>query len=94
MGMDWNKFHGELDALIDASGTRTDKNLAGKISTITRLTDEDVKELFPNPADVKKLAALMEIVKRSGDKNEKVKQIVANAGEYGGVIYTLLGKLA
>jgi len=94
MGMDWNEFHDELDALIDASGTRTDKKVAGKIAAITRLTDHEIKELFPVPADAKKLAALMEIVKRSGDRNDKINRIVANAGEYGGVILTLLGKLA
>lgn len=92
MAIKWDKFKGELDQIIDDAGEKTDKSLAGKISTITRMTDDEVKKLFPTPADVKKLAELMEIVKRSGDKNKKINQIVNNAEEFGEVIYTLLKK--
>jgi hypothetical protein len=94
MTIDWDKFQGELDGLIDEAGDKTDKKLAGKISTITRMTDEEVKKLFPDPADVKKLAKLMEIVKRAGGRNDKINKIVANAEEFGGIILTLLGKFA
>lgn len=94
MAIDWGKFQGELDQLIDEAGEKTDKRLAGKISTVTRMTDEEVKKLFPDPADVKRLAELMEIVKRSGDRNEKINKIVSNAEEFGGIILTLLGKFA
>ena len=92
MAIDWDKFQGELDGLIDEAGEKTDRKLAGKISTITRMTDDEVKKLFPDPADVKKLAELMEIVKRAGDRNDKVNKIVGNAEEFGGIILTLLGK--
>jgi hypothetical protein len=92
MAIDWDKFQGELDGLIDEAGEKTDRKLAGKISTITRMTDDEVKKLFPDPADVKKLAELMEIVKRAGDRNDKVNKIVSNAEEFGGIILTLLGK--
>lgn len=94
MAIDWAKFQGELDQLIDEAGDKTDKKLAGKISTITRMTDEEVKKLFPDPADVKKLAELMEIVKRAGDRNDKINKIIANAEGFGGIILTLLGKFA
>lgn len=92
MPIDWDKFQGELDGLIDEAGDKTDEKLAGKISAITRLTDEEVKRLFPDPADVKKLAELMEIVKREGDRNHKINQIVTNAEEFGGIILTLMSK--
>jgi hypothetical protein len=92
MAIDWDKFQGELDGLIDEAGEKTDRKLAGKISTITRMTDDEVKKLFPDPGDVKKLAELMEIVKRAGDRNDKVNKIVSNAEEFGGIILTLLGK--
>lgn len=94
MAIDWDKFQGELDRMIDAAGERTDRQLAGKISAITRLTDEEVRRLFPDPEDVRRLAELMEIVKRAGDRNEKINRIVANAEHFGGVILTLLAKLA
>jgi hypothetical protein len=92
MAIDWDRFQGELDGLIDEAGEKTDRKLAGKISAITRMTDDEVKKLFPDPADVKKLAELMEIVKRAGDRNDKVNKIVSNAEEFGGIILTLLGK--
>lgn len=92
MAIDWDRFQDELDGLIDEAGEKTDRKLAGKISTITRMTDDEVKKLFPDPADVKKLAELMEIVKRAGDRNDKVNKIVGNAEEFGGIILTLLGK--
>jgi hypothetical protein len=92
MAIDWDIFQGELDELVDAAGDKTDKKLAGKISTITRMTDEEVKKLFPDPVDVKKLAELMEIVKRAGDRNDKINKIVSNSEEFGGIILTLLGK--
>jgi hypothetical protein len=94
MAINWESFQGELDSLIDEAGDRTDKKLANKISSITRLTDDEVKKLFPDSADIKKLAELMEIVKRAGDKNEKITDIVTNAETFGGIILTLLAKFA
>ena len=94
MAIDWDKFQDELDGLIEEAGDRTDKKLAGKMSSITRMTDDEVKKLFPDPADVKKLAELMEIVKRAGERNEKINKIVSNAEEFAGIILTLLGKFA
>jgi hypothetical protein len=94
VAIDWEKFQGDLDRLIDEAGERTDRQLAGKISAVTRLTDEEVRRLFPDPADVKRLAELMEIVKRAGDRNEKIGRIVENAEAFGGIILTLLSKFA
>jgi hypothetical protein len=94
MTIDWDKFQDDIDNLVEEAGDRTDIKLAGKISTITRMTDQEVKKLFPDPADVKKLAELMEIVRRAGDRNEKINKIVINAKEFGGIILTLLGKFA
>jgi hypothetical protein len=94
MAINWDKFQSNLDQAIAEAGDRTDAKLAGKISGITRLTDEEIKRLFPDPADVKKLARLMEIVKRAGDRNEKINQIVENAEDVGGIILTLLSKFA
>lgn len=94
MAIDWDKFQSELDVLVNHAADRTDKKLAGKISSITRLTDEEVKKMFPDPADVKKLGALMEIVKRAGDQNDKINKIVTNAEDFAGIILTLLSKFA
>lgn len=92
MVIDWDKFREELDQVIDEAGDRTDNKLAGKISAITRLSDDEVEDLFPDPAEVKKLAELMAIIKRSGDQNDKINKIVGNAEEFGGIILKLLTK--
>lgn len=94
MAIDWKKFQEKVDLAVENAGERTDANLASQISSVTRLTDEEIKKLFPDPADVKRLAALMEIVKKAGDQNEKVNRIVANIDDFAGIVLTLLGKLA
>ena len=92
MPIDWDKFQSELDDSIEAAGEKTDRKLAGQIASITRLTEEDVQRLFPDPADVKKIAALMEIVKGSTAQNEKINAIVSNIKDFAGVAVTLLAK--
>ena len=94
MPINWDKFHDDLDDAVEAAGSRTDAALASKISSITRLTDDEVKRLFPDPADVKRLAELMQIVKQAGDRNEKVSQIVDKAEEFAGIMLTLLQRFA
>jgi hypothetical protein len=94
MPINWEKFQCDLDRAIEEAGERTDMKLAGRISSITRLTDDEVKKLFPDPADVKKLGELMAIVKGTGDRNKKINHMVKNAEEFAGVILTLLAKFA
>jgi hypothetical protein len=93
MSRDWKKFQNELNQMFNEAGDKTDKRLAHKISSITRLTEVEVKQLFPDPGDVKHLGELIAIVKRVGDKNEKINTIVSNAEKFGGIILTLLDKL-
>ena len=94
MPIDWDIFDNEIDGIIEASADKTDTQLASKISSITRMTDDEVSKLFPKPADVKKLVELMKIVKASDDRNVKINKIVTNAEEFGGVVLTLLSKFA
>ena len=94
MPIDWDEFESEIDEIIETSSTSTDERLASKISSITRMTDEEVQELFPEPADVKKLAKLMKIVQSADDRNAKVNNIISKAEEFSGIILTLLAKFA
>ena len=82
MPVNWEEFDSEIDSIIDKSAAETDDRLASRISSITRMTDDEVKELFPNSADVKKLTELMKIVKSSEDRNNKINRIVSNAEEF------------
>jgi len=92
MPIDWEKFDRELPSIIEDSAEKTDQRLASRISSITRMTDDEVQELFPEPADVKKLSNLMRIVKSAEERNTKINNIVSNAEEFAGVILTLLTK--
>ena len=92
MPVDWEQYESDLDSIIDSAEQRTDERLASKISSVTRMTDNEVKELFPETADAKKLVELMKIVKSADKRNTKIKNIVANAEGFTGVILTLLEK--
>jgi len=94
MPINWDEFDNEIDNIIAESADETDQKLASKISSITRMTDDEVKELFPDAADVKKLAELMKVVKSSENRNNKINKIVDNAEEFGGIVLTLLSKFA
>ena len=94
MPINWDKFQASLDENIERAGEKTDQELANQVSGITRLTDEEIKKMFPDPADVKKLAELMQIVKQASDRNDKINNIVSNAEKYGGIILNLLSKFA
>ena len=92
MPINWDDFDKQLDGAIANAGTATDDALASSISSLTRMTDAEVKELFPNPSDVKKLASLMKTVKSAQSHNEKINQIVQNAEQFGGIILKLLNR--
>ena len=92
MPIDWEEFDSTVNSAIKNSAEKTDQQLASRISSITRMTDDEVQELFPKPADVKKLWELMRIVKSADEQNTKINNIVSNAEEFAGVILTLLTK--
>lgn len=94
MAIDWDKFDQAADKAIEEAGKRTDAKLASVVSSVTRLTDDEIQELFPEPADVDKLRELMKVVKSAGDRNDKINSIVENSEKFAGVIVTLLSKLA
>ena len=92
MPMNWDDFGKDLDNATENAADKTDDELASKISSLTRMTDEEIKELFPAPAEVKNLTELMRIVKSAEERNNKINQIVSNAEKFGGTVLTLLDK--
>lgn len=94
MPIDWDEFESNLNDTIDNATDRTDTKLASRISSITRMTDDEIEELFPKPADVKKLVKLMKIVKSAGDRNNKINKIISNVEELAGTVLTVLEKFA
>ncbi|MBN1840733.1 MAG: hypothetical protein JW883_00415 [Deltaproteobacteria bacterium] len=94
MAINWDNFEKGLDDEIKAAGSRTDERLASRISSLTRLTDEEVVELFPEPADLEQLKDLMRIVKSAEGQNVKVTKIVENIESFAGIVVKLLDKLS
>lgn len=92
MTIDWDKFGEEVDVIAKQSAAQTDEKLASKISSVTRLTDAEIMELFPKPADAQKLVELMRVVQSAEASNVKINRIAANMESFGGIIVTLLGK--
>jgi hypothetical protein len=90
MPIDW----GAIDAAIEDAGKKTDDLLAARISSVTRLTDDEIKSLFPTPADVERLAELMKIVRASTAEREKINLLVSNIDSLAGPAIKLLAKFA
>ena len=94
MPIDWNRFDKDLDRIIEQGARETDRELAEKAASLTRMTAEEIQELLPSPADVKKLSELMKIVRSAKERTEKANEIAANAEKFAGIILTLLTRLA
>ena len=93
MAIDWDQFDIDVDQAAGRSADATDEILASKVSSLTSMTDTEVKELLPQPADVKALGKLLKVVQSATDRNTKINQIVNNAEEFAGVVLALTKKL-
>jgi hypothetical protein len=89
MPIDWS----DVDDAIKDAAKKTDDELAAKVSSLTRFTDEEIKKLFPKPADVARLSELMQIVQASTSEQEKVNRLAKNIQSLGGTVLTLLKAL-
>ena len=89
-GIDWQA----IEAEIEEASTETDTALASQISSMSRLTDAEVEELFPDPSDKKELARLMQIVNSAADDNEKRAQLIGDVSQVAGAVLKLVAKFA
>ena len=94
MAVDWEKFRSEVNDIVDEAADKIDEQLAGRISSVTSLTDDEIQEICPESSDKKKLADLMAIVKSADEENEKIDRIMTGAKEFGTIVLSLLGKFA
>lgn len=92
MSIKWDELDGALNDAIKNAATKTDATLSGEITKLTRMTDAEVKALFPTPADVQKLADLLKIVKGAQARNDKVQHLTDSIESLGGTVVTLLEK--
>ncbi len=93
MAIDWDQFDIDVDQAAERSADATDEILASKVSSLTSMTDTEVKELLPRSADVKVLGKLLKIVQSAENRNTKINQIISNAEAFSGVVLALTKKL-
>ncbi|MDN3378711.1 MULTISPECIES: hypothetical protein [unclassified Pseudoalteromonas] len=93
MSINWEELEKNIDVAIQAGTDSTNKKLYSKISSVTRLTDEEISEMLPDEADVKKLSKLMTIIKSAENDNIKVKKLADNVQELGSIAIKLIDKL-
>jgi hypothetical protein len=94
MPINWDEVETDVDEALEGAVKKTNDKLAGQISSLTTLTDAEVKRLFPTPADVGRLVELMQIVKSADQRNQKVNRLVKNIEKLGGTVVTLLERFA
>ena len=90
MAIDWEKFESEVEDILDGADKRTDEMIKEKALSWLPLTEEDVQDLIPEPADTKLLAELMKIVTSAESDNEKINRIFDNSKRLGKVVLKLL----
>ena len=93
MALDWDEINKTISEAAEGAAARTDSRLASRISSLTRMTQQEVLELFPAEADAKRLAELMSIVDSSKTHNEKITAFLSDAEKFAGVVLTLLAKV-
>ena len=68
----------------------TNANLAGEISSLTRLSEEDIQRLLPRKVDKERFGTLMAIVADSTSNNAKVAALKDNLDDVGQVLMRIL----
>ena len=88
----WDELEQRIGGLVDQAADDTDEELATEMSSITRLTNEEIKELFPRPSDAQKLFELIRLVNEDTEKNEKINNLVANSEKFADILITLVSR--
>lgn len=68
----------------------TNQALAEEISSLTRLSEQDIERLLPRKADKERFGTLMAIVTGATDDNDKVASLRENLDEVGSVLVKIL----
>jgi hypothetical protein len=63
-----------------------------KISSLSRLKDDEIRKLCPKKEDAKKLAHLIKIVKEQGQMNKRKVELEKNIKELSGIAIKLITK--
>jgi len=72
---------------------QTDDTFASKVSSLTRLTDDEIKEITPNALDKERLATLLGIVADATKSNNEKAEAIRNINGLAEIAVPLLLKL-
>ncbi|OGR26159.1 MAG: hypothetical protein A2277_08195 [Desulfobacterales bacterium RIFOXYA12_FULL_46_15] len=72
---------------------QTDDTFASKVSSLTRLTDDEIKEIIPNALDKERLATLLGIVADATKSNNEKAEAIRNINGLAEIAIPLLLKL-
>ncbi len=86
MSIDWDA----IDEDIERAAVDTDVKLASRISSLTRMKDAEIEELFPEPSDKKRMVKLMKIVEEASADNRKTVRLIDNIDDLAGTAVKLL----
>lgn len=72
---------------------QTDDTFASKVSSLTRLTDDEIKEITPNALDKERLATLLGIVGDATKSNNEKAEAIRNINGLAEIAVPILLKL-
>lgn len=72
---------------------QTDDTFASKVSSLTRLTDDEIKEITPNALDKERLTTLLGIVADATKSNNEKAEAIRNIKGLAEIAVPLLMKL-
>lgn len=72
---------------------QTDATFASKVSSMTRLTDDEIKEITPNTLDKERLVTLLGIVADATKTNDEKAEAIRNINGLAEIAVPLLLKL-
>ena len=86
MSFDWDAIEKELDE----AAKKTDGRFEKQISSLTRMRENEINELFPERSDKESLAKLVRIVNQATNENSRKKQLVENIEELSTTVIKLV----
>ena len=81
------------DEIRKTAKKQTDDAFASKVSSLTRLTDDEIKEITPNKIDKERLAALLAVVTDATKSNREKAESIRNINGLAEIAIPLLMKL-
>ena len=81
-----------LEELAEEAGNMTDQQLSGQISSLTRLTQDEINSIAPAPLDKQNLNKLIGIIKDTSKSNEQKAESIKNIDQHLSLLVSIVSK--